>query len=240
MQPQNFEWTTEMVKEFATKYNSEAPIKYVNGIDKYLQEFIVEKSIENKEYEILEIRIPELNISSTSKVDIFNYFQGKFKSAYITSIKRLSDNEVFHIGKMVIGKGIASSTIQKGKISSFYLNKESRNLLIVLDTSLNSFLLSSIKPFEPLNLKTFDEIEVKNEEQIVYCVTTKFGLTERKAKNATNTEKLVFAIKENAESYIRENKKRFSLKDIESAYKVYATIDSPFYDKFTNELNKIK
>jgi len=122
----------------------------------------------------------------------------------IYSIKRLSDGEIFTINTLT----------NVGRIEAFEL--QDVNLMVRTDSGLTNFDNSLYLKKEPI-LITEDRVEIFKGD-IYYCVNSDLLLSEFIAeKNTMQKNVKIFAKKENAEKYLKENKPLYSLDDIKEA-----------------------
>jgi hypothetical protein len=158
----------------------------------------------------------------------------------ITSIKRLSDGEVFSIGDKINFRGLYgnSSEHKYDTIKGFDL-KQDGSLGILYHNGLVG--LNKIEKYKESILTTEDNEELFGGENI-YGVTDDFKLCYTSIATKENVQRCrVFAKRENAEEYILMNKPLLSLNDILSVWGDGAELfkESPLFKNF-KDLAKTK
>lgn len=243
MEQNNFQWDENLIKEFVKEYNNEAKIKYVNGIDYYMDKFKASKT-NPKEYEILSIRIPQLNVTSTSQIDIKNFLEGKLENAYIISIKRLSDNTVFSLGDAICFDGFGG--LQNAPIERFEINYFSPNTISAYHSAFG-IGLSKLKKYisNPILFTTTDGKDIYSEDKCYY-INISEGYKIKKVRTAgycgvrPSKNYIFYSTREAAEQYISWNKKQFSLSDIMAYSEWYSGNGETEFRKFLTDFLKIK
>lgn len=128
----------------------------------------------------------------------------------INSVKRLSDGEIFTIGDKVQDSLTDILTGNKVQTINYF---HSGDKLICQTKSGTTIPLSTIRKAEPI-LVTEEGVEICKGDSI-YAVTNCFTLIyEPFIEFCSFNYSKYFAKKENAEKYIRDNEKRYSLNDI--------------------------
>lgn len=184
-----------------------------------------EKVIE-KDYEIIRYGDEKGNLWENGECVASLLGDGK---SHIFSVKRISDGEIFTVGDNINFNDKGTAKLLEIQFEIAPADKGKGTLCFVND---HEFLgkwwtvdkLSRVK--EPL-FKTVDNVEIYEGEK-VFCLHRNDDdeLTGDIAEVGTtpypfNNTVPVFAKKENAETYIKQNEKRFSLNDIEKALNIY-------------------
>lgn len=187
-----------------------------------------EKVIE-KDYEIIRYGDEKGNLWENGECIASYLGDGK---THIFSVKRLSDGEVFSIDEVVSLK----NGHNKGKLNSITLTPEGKLYMVSCEGGFGQHLEDLCKIKEPL-FKTLDGVDIYGGESI-YAVSDDFQLFYTSFARETDRTVRSFAKKENAEKYIAENSKRFSLEDIRGALK--ATLPSGLggYPKWEGDFTK--
>ena len=136
---------------------------------------------------------------------------------YITSVKRLSDGEVFSIGDKIYFRGLYGNNSEHkyDTIRGFDL-KQDANLGILYHNGLVG--LNKIEKYKEAILTTEDNVELFGGESI-YSVTDDFQLCYTSIATKENVQGVrVFAKKEVAEEHILMNKPILSLNDLLSVW----------------------
>lgn len=149
----------------------------------------------------------------------------------IHSVRRLSDNTVWTVGELHSGVSYPERTI-----SSFSIE----NGECLVGQSGGTTRLSSLTKL-PISKEPFFYEHNDNpifEGEVCWWVGSEFEVLETMVENNIRPNPAVkfFSTKEKAEEYVQLNKKEFSLKDIEAAYRKAAPLYSPLYNNFINEL----
>lgn len=189
-----------------------------------------EKVIE-KDYEIIRYGDEKGNLWENGECAASLLGDGK---SHIFAVKRISDGEVFTVGDNINFNEKGTAKLLKIQFEIASIDKGKGTLCFVND---HEFLgkwwtvdkLSKVK--EPL-FKTVDGIDIYDGEQ-VFCLQRddNDNLSGNIAEVSTtpypfNNTVPVFAKKENAEKYIQDNSKRFSLNDIKRIVKEQGCFDT--------------
>lgn len=137
-----------------------------------------------------------------------------FKNAKIYSVKRLSDNEIFTIGDIIVD-GINKYTITGFTLPNSEMNWVTLGVNFGNDIQ-NGFDLSYTKKFikkEPIFV-TEDDVEIF-EGDFVYYVLSNLNLRNYKpTRDDRDLNNHYFSTEEKAREYIELNEKRYSINDI--------------------------
>lgn len=168
---------------------------------------------------------------------------------YITSVKRLSDGEVFSIGDKINFRGLYGNNSEHkyDTIRGFDL-KQDANLGILYHNGLVG--LSKIEKYKEPILTTFDGVELFNQDVYYFIWLNKpaHGQEINKVYKAIvrdleedtswSSDAVFFSTKESAEEYILMNKPLLSLNDLlsvwgnDDSFDVYK--ESPMFQDFKN------
>ncbi len=208
-----------------------------SGVSESLHLSFIENScdweeVKEKEYEILSVKYEQNNkiykldggffksdvgqmpIHCAEQGNLFEYLKDGY-GVFINSVKRLYDNTVYSIGDDII-----SSPRINGEIVAFEVIEGT--MYITTTHSGVGVSLNAVEHNEKAMLVTEDGTYVyKNNHPKLYWVRKDnllIGSDSRDSLHNANTRDYIyFAEKENVKTYIYENKKRFSLKDVEKA-----------------------
>lgn len=113
----------------------------------------------------------------------------------IHTVKRLSDGKIFTVG----------SVTKQGMIESFYIN--CNNLFAQVVDGVELININDLLNLTQVLFTTYDGIEITNPLQIVYTVNKeRWNTSERLAKNATETHRLIFSTTEARDKYVLKHK----------------------------------
>lgn len=181
------------------------------------KQFIEESKVWEKKdgYEVLSFILNEKLFENKDefgkywcKEGTYAYFIEVFDYSKINSIKRLSDGEIFSMGDRVKStKYTLTGTIWEIKIVNNDL------CFSYFNSDIKGYLEDILKVKKPI-LVTEDGEELFGGESI-YGVTDDFQLCYTSITTKENVQRCrVFTKKENAETFIKENKPQYSLNDI--------------------------
>ena len=151
----------------------------------------------------------------------------------IHSIKRLSDGEIFSVG----------DETDKGTICHIAYMEDPRGIRV--NTNHWGFDLDSIKKVKKVLFTTEDDVAVFEGNEVHWIRTDGYMkylycwklVPNHKDMLTEESVYKIFAKKENAEEYIKQNEKKYSLKDVEQLLSELTPLKSWYQDKFEKWIN---
>jgi hypothetical protein len=232
----NFQWTDELVKEFALRVSLERVIGCSETGKLTTIESFKQSKQPKKDYEIISVLLHGGYIEKNKhEFDyLLNNHEGKKYGAKIHSVKRLKDNFVFTIGdKVVRHKDEFCENPDKTirKIKEFFFD-EKKELKFIAEDNSKYFLSLFSKPKQPL-FTTDDGVDMYEGE--MWSLSTnnwskcKVFVSNNPFRGITGKELKYFSTEEAANEYILMNKPMLSLNDLLSVWDFNGKINREHY-----------
>lgn len=164
----------------------------------------------------------------------------------ITSVKRLSDGEVFSIGDKISFRGLYGNNSQhKYDIIKGFDLKQDANLGVLYHNGLVG--LSKIEKYKESILTTFDGVELFDQDVYYFIWLNKpahgqeinkvYKAIARPLEEDTSwsSDAVFFSTKESAEKYLKENQKKYSVNDIKEIVKKLGCFGTTLIEYLENE-----